>query len=154
MTTDIPENDFLARTITHKLYDANEETRISQEVVLGIGGVKVLEALKFLLPFEDNVMRDIERIYSEQGFIVAYEEVVYQMELLAQKSFIIPCDMAVRCNLANQNEKALDWIEKGFEIHDPNMPYITTGFAKFDQLYDNPRFIAILEKMNLPLKEN
>jgi len=46
LTTDIPENDFLARTITHKLYDANEETRISQEVVLGIGGVKVLDALK------------------------------------------------------------------------------------------------------------
>jgi starch phosphorylase len=46
LTTDIPENDFLARTITHKLYDANEETRISQEIVLGIGGVKVLEALR------------------------------------------------------------------------------------------------------------
>lgn len=46
LSTDIPENDFLARTITHKLYDANEETRISQEVVLGIGGVKVLDALK------------------------------------------------------------------------------------------------------------
>src|SRR3989338_8488355 len=46
LSTDIPENDFLARTITHKLYDANEETRISQEVVLGIGGIKVLEALK------------------------------------------------------------------------------------------------------------
>jgi glycogen phosphorylase len=46
LTTDIPENDFLARTITHKLYDGNEETRISQEIVLGIGGVKVLEALK------------------------------------------------------------------------------------------------------------
>lgn len=46
LSTDIPENDFLARTITHKLYDFNEETRISQEIVLGIGGVKVLEAIK------------------------------------------------------------------------------------------------------------
>lgn len=46
LSTDIPENDFLARTITHKLYDMNEETRISQEIVLGIGGVKVLEAIK------------------------------------------------------------------------------------------------------------
>lgn len=46
LSTDIPENDFLARTITHKLYDANEETRISQEIILGAGGVKVLEALQ------------------------------------------------------------------------------------------------------------
>lgn len=45
LTTDIEENNFIARTITHKLYDANEETRISQEIVLGIGGVKVLDAL-------------------------------------------------------------------------------------------------------------
>jgi len=45
LTTDCFENDHLARTISHKLYDANEETRIAQEIVLGIGGVKVLEAM-------------------------------------------------------------------------------------------------------------
>ena len=45
LSTDVFENDYLARTITHKLYDANERTRIAQEIVLGIGGVKVLEAL-------------------------------------------------------------------------------------------------------------
>ncbi|MDY0328309.1 MAG: alpha-glucan family phosphorylase, partial [Arcobacteraceae bacterium] len=46
LSTDIEENDYLSRTITHKLYDANEETRIAQEIVLGIGGAKVIEALK------------------------------------------------------------------------------------------------------------
>jgi glycogen phosphorylase len=46
LSTDIPENDFLSRTITHKLYDNNEQTRISQEIVLGIGGVRVLDSLK------------------------------------------------------------------------------------------------------------
>lgn len=45
LSTDIDENDFLARTITQKLYDANEETRISQEIILGIGGTRVLKAL-------------------------------------------------------------------------------------------------------------
>ena len=45
LSTDNDENDYLARTITHKLYDANNETRIAQEVVLGIGGAKILEAL-------------------------------------------------------------------------------------------------------------
>ena len=45
LTTDIFENDYLSRTISHKLYDANEETRIAQEIVLGIGGVKVLKAM-------------------------------------------------------------------------------------------------------------
>ncbi len=45
LSTDVFENDYLAKTISHHLYDANEETRIAQEIVLGIGGVKVLEAL-------------------------------------------------------------------------------------------------------------
>ncbi len=45
LTTDLPENDFLSRTITHKLYDSYDETRLAQEIVLGIGGAKVLEAL-------------------------------------------------------------------------------------------------------------
>ncbi len=45
LSTDVDENDYLARTITHKLYDGNERTRVAQEIVLGIGGTKVLEAL-------------------------------------------------------------------------------------------------------------
>jgi starch phosphorylase len=45
LSTDYDKNDHLARTISYKLYDAYEDTRIAQETVLGVGGVKVLEAL-------------------------------------------------------------------------------------------------------------
>lgn len=45
LSTDHPENDYLAQTITHKLYDNNVATRIAQYVVLGIGGAKLLEEL-------------------------------------------------------------------------------------------------------------
>lgn len=45
LSTDTDDNDYLSRTITHKLYDGNERTRVAQEIVLGIGGTRVLEAL-------------------------------------------------------------------------------------------------------------
>jgi starch phosphorylase len=45
LSTDIDSNDYLSRTITNHLYDANEITRVSQSIVLGIGGAKVVEAL-------------------------------------------------------------------------------------------------------------
>ena len=45
LSTDVEENDHLSRTITDRLYDANELTRISQSIVLGIGGAKLVEAL-------------------------------------------------------------------------------------------------------------
>jgi starch phosphorylase len=46
LTTDIPENSPEDRAITHRLYDSNQRTRVAQEVVLGIGGVRVLRADK------------------------------------------------------------------------------------------------------------
>ena len=45
LSTDVESNDHLSRTITSRLYDGNNETRIAQEIVLGVGGVKALEAL-------------------------------------------------------------------------------------------------------------
>ena len=45
LTTDIQENDYLSRTISHMLYDNEPAARIAQSMVLGIGGAKVVEAL-------------------------------------------------------------------------------------------------------------
>ncbi|WJJ95647.1 alpha-glucan family phosphorylase [Algibacter luteus] len=45
LSTDVEGNDHLSRTITNHLYDSNPVTRVSQSIVLGIGGAKVVEAL-------------------------------------------------------------------------------------------------------------
>lgn len=46
LDTDTPENESAYdRSITSTLYGGNQETRIRQEIVLGIGGVRVLRAL-------------------------------------------------------------------------------------------------------------
>ena len=45
LSTDVPENDYLAKTICHKLYDANPETTIAAAILLGIGGARLLEEL-------------------------------------------------------------------------------------------------------------
>lgn len=44
LTTDIPENDAERRSWTDKLYDGDERIRIAQEIILGIGGLRVLKA--------------------------------------------------------------------------------------------------------------
>ncbi len=45
LSTDLPENDEVSRSITRRLYDANPMTRISQYVVLGQGGARLFEEL-------------------------------------------------------------------------------------------------------------
>ncbi|MGI4833029.1 MAG: alpha-glucan family phosphorylase [Janthinobacterium lividum] len=45
LTTDIEQNDYLSRTISHKLYDPDTAARVAQSMVLGIGGGKLLDVL-------------------------------------------------------------------------------------------------------------
>ena len=46
LDTDIPDNDQADRPITHILYVRGREMRLHQEMVLGVGGVRALRALK------------------------------------------------------------------------------------------------------------
>jgi starch phosphorylase len=45
LDTDIPDNDQHDRLITHQLYGGDMEMRISQEIILGMGGVRALSAM-------------------------------------------------------------------------------------------------------------
>ncbi len=45
LDTDLPENNPEDRYITHQLYGGDKQTRIQQEIILGVGGVRALEAV-------------------------------------------------------------------------------------------------------------
>jgi len=47
LSTDVPENDYVSQTITHRLYDANVATKVAQFILLGVGGAKLLDILNF-----------------------------------------------------------------------------------------------------------
>jgi starch phosphorylase len=47
LSTDLPENDHVSQTITHRLYDANVATKVAQFILLGVGGAKLLDELGF-----------------------------------------------------------------------------------------------------------
>jgi starch phosphorylase len=47
LSTDVPENDYVSQTITHRLYDANVATKVAQFILLGVGGAKLVDELNF-----------------------------------------------------------------------------------------------------------
>lgn len=47
LTTDLPENDFVSRTICNRLYDGNAATKIAQFILLGVGGAKLMDEINF-----------------------------------------------------------------------------------------------------------
>jgi len=53
--------------------------------------------------------------------------------------------------IAGDYDLAIDWFEKAYEDHSPNLPYI--GEPSKDPLRPYPRFQALLRKMNLPVDE-
>jgi TolB-like protein len=110
-----------------------------------------LKAVKYSLPFriEENRFEEIKRIFHDQGFAAAFKEITQQMEVFASNNPVSPIDMATKYIYADQPDKAMDWLERGYELRDPNMPYIATHCYNLDPLFSNPRFIEIVRKMNL-----
>ena len=45
LSTDDHQNDYLAQTTSHKLYDSDPAGKVAQSILLGVGGAKLLELL-------------------------------------------------------------------------------------------------------------
>ena len=114
---------------------------------------RVFEAEKRLIPLSDEAMKGIEKIYDKRGFNPAIKEAMKQLEVVAETNYIVPVDAACKYYVIHQDKKVMEWLEKGFDQRDPNMAYIGTAWLGFTRLYDNPRFISIVRKMNLPLPQ-
>jgi len=72
------------------------------------------------------------------------------LEEYASKNYICYYEMADYYLRVDNKEMGIESFKKAFEMHDPNMPYITQPYWGFDKLKDDPRIISIVEKMNLP----
>lgn len=64
LSTDVPENDHVSKTICYKLYDANESTKLAQYILLGKGGAKLLDEL--------NLEREVYHLNEAHGLPAAF----------------------------------------------------------------------------------
>jgi TolB-like protein len=108
----------------------------------------VFDNYERFLPFPETFFDSVMTVYHTFGFIPAYESVLREIE---QSGYGVPLDLSMRYNLIHRYETAMEWLELGYEVHDPNMPYIGTGLCAFDSLYHDPRFVAIMDKLALPM---
>lgn len=64
LSTDVPENDHVSKTICYRLYDANESTKLAQYILLGKGGAKLLDEL--------NLEREVYHLNEPHGLPAAF----------------------------------------------------------------------------------
>jgi tetratricopeptide (TPR) repeat protein len=85
--------------------------------------------------------------YEQHGYEPAMR---FMADLMAEQSLAIGtlgAMTAVRYARAGDTKKAIEWLERGYEQRDPNIPYLR--LPEFDQLRSDPRFQALMQRLDL-----
>lgn len=97
---------------------------------------------------EPEIADVLESTYRSDGFEAAMLWDADNLSQLYESERFPAFDIAISYSLGGDYETAIDWLEIGFERKDPNVPYIG-AIMKRPGLRQNPRFIALLQRMGL-----
>ena len=103
----------------------------------------------FFTPGERGLPEVMDRGYAEGGFREAVRRTAETWAARADTIYVPPVGVASLFAAAREHDRAMDWLERGFEDRDPNMPGVGVQ-PIFDRLHDDPRFQALRRRMNLP----
>jgi len=98
------------------------------------------------------VVEAISSGYETGGYPGAMQAAAETLAAISQQVYVLPSFIASPYAAAGEKAKTLEWLEKGFEIGNPNMPYIGEPIF-FDLLDDDPRYQDLLRRMNLPTEK-
>jgi hypothetical protein len=87
--------------------------------------------------------------YARGGYAEAMKSAAEALIARLPEAFSLPWDIATCYAMAGEKDKTIEWLEKGFEVHDPSLTYLS-GFPCYDIVRCDPRFQALLRKMRLP----
>lgn len=113
---------------------------------------KWFEYLKRLDRYNNYAIESIDSVFEEQGYVAAVEMTIKIDEAIANEGYVDFVLQGFRYLEINNHDKAMECYEKGYEMHNPNLPYIATKYYGYP-LKDNPKYLALLKKMNLPLPQ-
>ena len=98
----------------------------------------------------DTILEEtLQKGYDTGGYFEAIKREAQLLEERAQYADIPSLYIAILYAQIQNKEKTLEWLEKGFDNYDADMPYIT-AIPTFDFVRKESKFKAILRKMNLP----
>lgn len=100
---------------------------------------------------DEKTVAAVDSVFQEQGYRAAVEMTIKIDEEAANDGYIDHDILGFRYLELNNYDKAMDCFEKAYDIHHPMIPYFGELVNNYEQLRENPRAIALLKKMNLPL---
>ena len=136
-------NHWLALTV---LYTAFHQKQMHDEVM------ETLTAFYSVMGLDEG-SKALTRVYEEAGYAGAMKTLVEMLEEISRATYFSPFMIAEAHVFAGDKDQALSWLEKGFEVRDPQMAYIGVMPHFVDLLRDEPRFLEMLRRMDLPVDE-
>jgi TolB-like protein/Tfp pilus assembly protein PilF len=91
----------------------------------------------------------LARGYAAGGYSGALSRVAEMLVRRSRTSHVTPWQIGTLYTRAGKNDEALDWLEKAYEAHDPNVPYLSVD-PIFDDLRATPRFQDLIRRLKLP----
>ena len=82
----------------------------------------------------------------------AAEKILREMEEKSRRRYVSPIHFAIVHMGLGHNEQAMEWLERTYQVRSHWLMSIPVDY-RFDALHNEPRFQALLRKMNLPLPE-
>ena len=90
----------------------------------------------------------LDRGFREGGYPMALQRAAETLAARSRTAYVPAWQIGTLYTRAGKKDEALEWLEKAYQAHDPNMPYISVD-PIFDILRDDPRFKDLLRRMNL-----
>jgi len=98
---------------------------------------------------DSAALKVLEEGYQHGGYTEALKSLADLLVNRSQTKFVTSWKICTIYTRAGMKDEALDWMEKAYIAHDPNMPYISTD-PIFDYMRDDPRFQGLIKKMGFP----
>jgi DNA-binding winged helix-turn-helix (wHTH) protein/TolB-like protein/Flp pilus assembly protein TadD len=97
-----------------------------------------------------NSQSDAYRAYAlaKAGKTDEARAVLHDLFKLSVERYVPPYNFAIVYNALGESDKALDWLEKGFEQKDVRMVFLKVE-PKWSNLRSEPRFLDLLKRMRL-----
>ncbi len=141
-----------AVSVSRELFDKNPTMFVALDPLfqaLHLTG-RYTEAFEVMKNCYTNMYKDFDHVFDQYNKL-GYEGTLNlegdTLLLQSRTKYIVPLDIAYFYIFSGNKEKALECLEQAYELHDPNLPYITR--PTYASLRDEPRFQDLLRKLNL-----
>ena len=137
----------------------NAALRIAPEHILALAGLrdvyyqKQMYAQSFDVQLhtigDPAVKAAVQQGYAEGGYVQASSRGCEVAAARSRATKSVLGGVVRYCINANRFDEALDWLERSYELHSPNMVYIG-AMPLYDPIRGTPRFQALVRRLNLP----